>query len=515
MKKIFLMVTMLMIMASCNSETPEIPDGKDENIENPATETKNPSLAELVEIHKELADICKNKPADTKRVFDEVLKDYKYVRTSYKNNKYTIYLSDSTLSVLDLNNYKTNTGGVVKNSRSVTGSRNTEETDSVLSNSKVLLWESAPFGPTINNEVGALIENYVGAVNVTRMTANSCTWQSLLELSEYAMVIINGLGIDGRWIVTGQEFVEKVDYSSLKDCLGVYSAIVDGKVKHYYMVNDLFITRNISPMIKKGVILNASASGTETNQLAESFAAIGYPAYVGFNNMVDKEWASKQIAALVKNMMIERQSTGEAFKDIEEESNEFMLDEYTKVKVAMEFVGDKSLYCPYTAATDRMAVNNILQHYNCAEDLTYENLLQNNQIALDYEGRINMLDLGECGLEGKICREFAWLNKLYLLNLDGNELSGEIPSFMGNFANLTSLMLNDNRLTGNLPASFQNYYEKNAFVNLTGNQMSGQIPFGKYVDAKWFFTFDRKYDYLPDGTVVTNEHGLWFVDEPF
>ena len=126
-----------------------------------------------------------------------------------------------------------------------------------------------------------------------------------------------------------------------------------------------------------------------------------------------------------------------------------------------------------------------------------------------------MLDLGECGLEGKICREFSWLNKLYLLNLDGNELSGEIPSFMGNFANLTSLMLNDNRLTGNLPASFQNYYEKNAFVNLTGNQMSGQIPFGKYVDAKWFFTFDRKYDYLPDGTVVTNEHGLWFVDEPF
>lgn len=515
MNKILLLAMMTMMMASCNSETPDVPGNNDENIENPVPGTKNPTLSDLVSIHKELADVCKNKPANSKEDLDDLLKDYNYVRTSYMNNKYTIHLADSTVSVLDLNSYKTKTGSVVEGSRAVLGSRTSEETDSVLSNSKVLLWESAPFGQTVNNEVGILIENYVGKENVTRMSGNNCTWQSLMELSEYAMVIINGLGVDGRWIVTGQEFVEKVDYSSLKDCLGVYSAIVDGKVKHYYMVNNLFITRCISPLVKKGVVLNASASGTEYKQLADAFAAVGYPFYVGFNNMVDEEWAARQMGVFVKNMMVERFSAGDAFKYVEEESNEFMLDEYTKVKVAIECAGEKSLYCPYTAATDRMAVNNILEHYNCAENLTYEYLLQNNLIVLDYEGRINMLDLGECGLEGEICKEFSWLDKLYLLNLDGNSLSGEIPSFMGDFANMTSLMLNDNKLTGNIPASFQNYYEKNAFVNLTGNQMNGQIPFGKYVDAKSYFTFDCKYDYLPDGTTITNDYGLWYADEPF
>ena len=81
------------------------------------------------------------------------------------------------------------------------------------------------------------------------------------------------------------------------------------------------------------------------------------------------------------------------------------------------------------------------------------------------------------------------MDQLYLLNLDGNSLSGEIPAFMGDFVNLTCLMLNDNKLTGNVPGSFLKYYEKNAFINLTGNKMNGQIPFGKYVDATEFPLF--------------------------
>ena len=125
-----------------------------------------------------------------------------------------------------------------------------------------------------------------------------------------------------------------------------------------------------------------------------------------------------------------------------------------------------------------------------------------------------MLDLGECGLEGGVSDRFMWLDQLYMLNLDGNRLSGEIPAFLGELPRMTGLMLQDNLFTGNIPASFERYYTNSGFVNLTGNKMNGQIPFGKYADNNIFFQFDHKYQYESDGTVTTNDHGLWFSDEP-
>jgi len=61
------------------------------------------------------------------------------------------------------------------------------------------------------------------------------------------------------------------------------------------------------------------------------------------------------------------------------------------------------------------------------------------------------------------------------LNLGGNELSGTIPSALGNLTNLTELNLRDNQLTGTIPPELGNLSNLEELW-LGHNQLSGTIP---------------------------------------
>ena len=61
------------------------------------------------------------------------------------------------------------------------------------------------------------------------------------------------------------------------------------------------------------------------------------------------------------------------------------------------------------------------------------------------------------------------------LNLDSNQLTGTIPSSLGNLSELTSLFLHSNQLTGSLPSSLGGL-SKLEVLSLGGNQFTGQIP---------------------------------------
>ena len=100
-----------------------------------------------------------------------------------------------------------------------------------------------------------------------------------------------------------------------------------------------------------------------------------------------------------------------------------------------------------------------------------------------------------------------------MLNLSQNQLTGEIPTELSSLETLSGLDLSDNQLTGNVPESFRLYYDKKIFVNVSGNQLYGQIPFGKLSDANTLFMFDHRYTYSGDGEVIDNKTGLWYADE--
>jgi hypothetical protein len=61
------------------------------------------------------------------------------------------------------------------------------------------------------------------------------------------------------------------------------------------------------------------------------------------------------------------------------------------------------------------------------------------------------------------------------LSLSENQLTGEIPSEIGNLTNLTWLRLDDNQLTGSIPPEIGNLTNL-TFMYLGDNQLTGQIP---------------------------------------
>ncbi len=89
---------------------------------------------------------------------------------------------------------------------------------------------------------------------------------------------------------------------------------------------------------------------------------------------------------------------------------------------------------------------------------------------------LDTLYLRENQLSGTIPSEIGNLTQLSMLYLRGNELSGAIPPEIGNLINLSMLSLKDNQLSGALPSQLGN------LRNLTGldlarpNQISGSIP---------------------------------------
>ena len=66
-------------------------------------------------------------------------------------------------------------------------------------------------------------------------------------------------------------------------------------------------------------------------------------------------------------------------------------------------------------------------------------------------GRVGGLHLGGNQLSGEIPSELGNLANLIELGLSQNQLSGEIPRQLGNLANLGNLELHENQLSGCVP----------------------------------------------------------------
>ncbi len=79
-------------------------------------------------------------------------------------------------------------------------------------------------------------------------------------------------------------------------------------------------------------------------------------------------------------------------------------------------------------------------------------------------------------LSGTIPSQIGNLGNLYYLILEYNQLSGTIPSEIGNLANLQYLLLNGNQLTGTIPAWTGNSLTNLWYLDLSSNDLVGDIP---------------------------------------
>lgn len=83
-------------------------------------------------------------------------------------------------------------------------------------------------------------------------------------------------------------------------------------------------------------------------------------------------------------------------------------------------------------------------------------------------------------LSGKIPDSIGNLKNLTTLYLNGNQLSGEIPSSLGQLTNLRTLLLNDNRLVGQLPSTLENLTKL-----MTFHLMNNQVTYDSYEIPKY------------------------------
>ena len=90
-------------------------------------------------------------------------------------------------------------------------------------------------------------------------------------------------------------------------------------------------------------------------------------------------------------------------------------------------------------------------------------------------GRVVGLDLPGEQLSGTIPSELGDLTSLEELSLSGNQLSGAIPPELGDLANLDHLWLQHNQLTGAIPPEL-GQLTRLELLNLQENQLTGAIP---------------------------------------
>ena len=93
----------------------------------------------------------------------------------------------------------------------------------------------------------------------------------------------------------------------------------------------------------------------------------------------------------------------------------------------------------------------------------------------DENGRVTGLRLHSNELSGVIPTELGNLANLQTLSLSRNALSGAIPSELGNLSNLEELYLNDNTLSGAIPAELGDLANLQ-ILSLQRNTLSGAIP---------------------------------------
>ena len=100
--------------------------------------------------------------------------------------------------------------------------------------------------------------------------------------------------------------------------------------------------------------------------------------------------------------------------------------------------------------------------------------------------RVTVLSLNDNQLTGSIPPELGDLANLTLLGLSFNQLTGSIPSELGDLANLIGLDLSLNQLIGAIPPELGTLTNL-SFLFLTNNQLTGSIPpeLGTLTNLTW------------------------------
>ena len=110
-----------------------------------------------------------------------------------------------------------------------------------------------------------------------------------------------------------------------------------------------------------------------------------------------------------------------------------------------------------------------------AIDLNRNNLSGEVPTEIQYFPHLRVLRLDYNRLEGEVPPEIGLLTELRRMDIDGNEFTGPIPPEIVNLVNLRVLWMGGNRMSGPIPPAMGNMDSLRA-IQLNDNMLSGPLP---------------------------------------
>lgn len=140
-----------------------------------------------------------------------------------------------------------------------------------------------------------------------------------------------------------------------------------------------------------------------------------------------------------------------------------------------------------------IAINDMYISLGIAESNLPENIL--NSWGSDISDQVCEANNGFI-TKGIHCDNFQRVTKL---SLSSSDLTGSIPSSIGNLINLTDLYLHKNQITGKIPVEIGDL-DNLSLLALSENQLSGSIPseIGRLSSLNYLYLFDNRLTgYIP------------------
>ncbi len=122
-------------------------------------------------------------------------------------------------------------------------------------------------------------------------------------------------------------------------------------------------------------------------------------------------------------------------------------------------------------------------------------------IEVNSTGRVREINLNRNNLTGEIPPEIQYFPHLNVLRLDHNELEGEVPPEVGALTEVWRMDLNGNNFTGRIPPEIGRL-TKLRELWMGANDMSGPIPpeFGNLASLQHLYLYDAAFDgSIPEG----------------
>ncbi len=171
---------------------------------------------------------------------------------------------------------------------------------------------------------------------------------------------------------------------------------------------------------------------------------------------------------------------------------------------------ESTAMCPICNVTDSLALIRLYQQtagwaWTGQPWQTWQKVCMWSGITLDSDGYVTEIFLNNRNLTGPLPTEIGDFSRLEKLQIDNNNINGSIPSSIGNLSTLEVCFIDDNELVGDIPESMG---DLNSLVTLfmDNNELTGNIPtsMATMSSLQDFQFFNNNIDSVPNLLTITS-----------